>query len=68
MDFPYTCNFVEFIRENFENDFTIGVTGYPQKHPRSSDMTQELEYLKMKVNIYLKLFTLLFRSTNVQPH
>ncbi|XP_044750482.1 5,10-methylenetetrahydrofolate reductase-like isoform X2 [Coccinella septempunctata] len=48
MDFPYTSHFVEFIKENFENFFTIGVTGYPQKHPRSRDMNQELEFLRLK--------------------
>lgn len=50
IDFPHTSDFVEFVSESFINDFNIGVAAYPQKHPCSTNMQQEMEFLSLKVS------------------
>jgi len=46
--FGYASELVEFTNENFS--FCIGVAGYPETHPESSDRKQDLMHLKEKVN------------------
>jgi methylenetetrahydrofolate reductase (NADPH) len=41
---------VALIRENFGDDFGIGVAGYPEKHPEAPDADADLSNLKRKVD------------------
>ena len=45
----YASELVAFIRENFGNDFTLGVAGYPEKHPESPDGVTDMKWLGHKV-------------------
>ncbi len=46
--FGYASELVEFTNKKFS--FCIGVAGYPEKHPESSDRKQDLMHLKEKVS------------------
>ena len=46
--FGYANELVEFIKMN--NDFSIGVAGYPEVHPEAPDMEHDLVNLKRKVD------------------
>lgn len=41
---------VALIRENFGDEFGIGVAGYPEKHPEAPDADTDLSNLKRKVD------------------
>lgn len=45
----YGSDLVALIKENFP-EFGIGVGGYPEKHPESSDAFSDLSHLKTKVD------------------
>ena len=45
--FGYASELVQFANENFS--FCIGVAGYPERHPESSNQEEDLLYLKQKV-------------------
>ena len=45
--FGYASELVQCISENFS--FCIGVAGYPERHPESSNQEEDLLYLKQKV-------------------
>ena len=46
--FGYASELVVFTNKNFS--FCIGVAGYPETHPESSDRKQDLMHLKEKIN------------------
>ncbi|MBN2539817.1 MAG: methylenetetrahydrofolate reductase, partial [Deltaproteobacteria bacterium] len=46
--FGYANELVEFIKQN--DDFSIGVAGYPEVHPEAPDMEHDLVNLKRKVD------------------
>ena len=45
----YGSDLVQFIRKT-ENDFGVGVAGYPEKHPESLDAQSDLRHLTTKVS------------------
>ena len=46
--FGYASELVEFTNKKFS--FCIGVAGYPEKHPESTDRKQDLMHLKEKIS------------------
>jgi len=46
----YANELVTLIRDNFGDDFGIGVAGYPEKHPEATDAKTDLAHLKQKVD------------------
>lgn len=51
-DFPYASDLVLFIKTHYRDDFSVGVAGYPDCHPHSRSLEEDLNYLKLKVLIY----------------
>lgn len=47
--FPHASDLVSFIRPRY--DFCIGVAGYPEGHIEALSRAQDLEYLKLKVEL-----------------
>lgn len=47
--FGYASDLVAFIQNRYP-DFCLGVAGYPEKHPQASDLTTDIENLKIKVD------------------
>ncbi|HOJ31993.1 MAG TPA: methylenetetrahydrofolate reductase [NAD(P)H] [Candidatus Hydrogenedentes bacterium] len=48
--FAHANELVEFIRQEFPDDFGIAVAGYPETHQEAPNRAKDLEYLKMKVD------------------
>ncbi|KAH1019473.1 hypothetical protein HUJ04_009288 [Dendroctonus ponderosae] len=48
-DFPYASDLVLFIKTHYPDEFSVGVAGYPDCHPHSRSLKEELKYLKLKV-------------------
>lgn len=46
-EFRYGSDLVSFIRRDF--DLSIGVAGYPEKHPEAPSMEEDLRHLRCKV-------------------
>lgn len=47
-EFRHGSDLVTFIRESFP-DMSMGVAGYPEKHPEAASMDEDLEHLRHKV-------------------
>ncbi|HCL55519.1 MAG TPA: methylenetetrahydrofolate reductase [NAD(P)H] [Spirochaetia bacterium] len=47
--FAYASELVDFIRQN-QNHFSIGVAGYPEKHPEAGSLEKDIENLKKKID------------------
>jgi methylenetetrahydrofolate reductase (NADPH) len=48
-DFKYASDLVSFIKKS-GFDFSIGVAGYPEKHPAAPSIEKDIENLKIKVD------------------
>lgn len=49
-DFRYAGDLVSYIRSNAEDKFSIGVAGYPEKHPEAVSSAADIDSLKRKVD------------------
>ncbi|TIB81087.1 methylenetetrahydrofolate reductase [Wallemia mellicola] len=47
----HSSDLVKFIRDNYADNFCIGVGAYPESHKDSSDAAQDLKYLKLKQDL-----------------
>lgn len=48
--FQYAADLVRFVREKFNNDFSIEVAAYPEKHPQSESPQNDLKAFVNKAN------------------
>jgi len=49
-NFKYSSELCAFIRQHFNEDFTIAVAGFPEGHLLCPDRDQDAKYLKIKVD------------------
>lgn len=49
-NFQYASELCAYIRQNFRDDFTIGVAGFPEGHILCPDRDQDARYLKRKMD------------------
>ncbi|MBF0485513.1 MAG: methylenetetrahydrofolate reductase [NAD(P)H] [Candidatus Omnitrophica bacterium] len=49
-NFQYSCELVQFIRENYGDFFAIGVAGFPEGHPLATSREFDAQILKKKID------------------
>lgn len=49
-DFTYACDLVSYIRKTTGDKFSIGVAGYPEKHPQAPSLDADIDNLKRKID------------------
>lgn len=56
-DFKEAVDLIRFIRERYENYFSICVAGYPDCHPRSETFEKDTQVLlkKVKQSLFLNI-------------
>lgn len=47
--FQYSSDLVEDIRSHFKDKVSIGVAGFPEKHPLATNVDSDAQYLKKKI-------------------
>ncbi|KAG0286569.1 hypothetical protein BGZ96_009348 [Linnemannia gamsii] len=52
----YAADLVRYIRKTHGDYFGIGVAGYPEKHPESASMEEDLKFLKEKLFFDVPMF------------
>lgn len=55
VDFPRAIDLVTFIKSYYGDYFAIGVAAYPDTHPQSKDVDEDIRFLKEKVGNVTKL-------------
>ena len=48
--FQHASDLVKYIRQSYGDYFCIGIAGYPEGHPDTTQKMMELDYLKQKVD------------------
>ena len=48
-DFNYAYELVSFIKENFNHHFNVQVAAYPEKHPQSNNIKQDIKHFIDKI-------------------
>lgn len=48
-EFPHTINLIKLIKEKYKNYFSIGGALFPEMHPESKNVDEEIYYLKQKI-------------------
>ena len=49
-NFKFSYELTNFIRENYGDDFSIGVAGFPEGHPLCENVELDAKYLKNKID------------------
>jgi len=49
-DFKYGADLVRFIRQEYADQFSIGVAGYPEGHIEAPSLDQDIQNLKLKID------------------
>ncbi|VAW56300.1 5,10-methylenetetrahydrofolate reductase [hydrothermal vent metagenome] len=49
-DFNYANELISFIREHYNNHFHVEIAAYPECHPQSKNVTDDIKFFKQKVN------------------
>jgi len=49
-DYRYASELISYIRKKTGDRFSIGVAGYPEKHPEASSMEEDIDNLKRKID------------------
>ncbi len=49
-DFHYSHELCAYIRDRFDDWFSIGVAGFPEGHPQAPDRTTDRRFLKQKID------------------
>lgn len=49
-DFAYASDLVKYIKNKGGDKFSIGIAGYPEKHPEARSMAADIDSLKRKVD------------------
>lgn len=65
-DFPHAIDLVAFIKKRYGDYFTVGVAAYPDTHPDSKNVDEDLKYLKQKViKFFNSIFMIFFFKLNL---
>lgn len=54
IEFPHAVDLVTFIKNYYGDYFAIGVAAYPDTHPNSQNVDEDLRFLIEKVRIFAK--------------
>ena len=49
-NYKHSSELITFLRQEYKDDFCLGVAGFPEKHPLSPTRESDTKYLKHKVD------------------